>query len=186
MDVSQQTRTLNTPNVLTVIRLFLAIALPFLWFADSLQLRLLGGSVFAIGGLTDYLDGQLARRNKQVTTFGKIVDPIADKMLTLGAFLTLSILGMFPLWLIVPIIFRELLITVLRFYFLYYGTAVAAVMSGKQKFTLQLGAIFFGFIKLLFVNHSSQDLQARTAESLGLAINVILYAFLLVALENFA
>ncbi len=166
----------NIPNALTVIRIFLAIWLPFLWLSDSLNMNLLGGVVFTIGAITDFLDGSIARKYNIVTAFGKIVDPIADKLLTLGAFTTLSAVGMFPFWILIPILIREIGITLLRFYFLGKGRAVASVKSGKMKTVLQIAAIYVTFANFILQTH------VDLSPTVSILFNVIMYATLLAAL----
>lgn len=166
MQANQMTKNANLPNALTLLRLILAVWLPFLWLSSQFDVNLLGGIVFTIGAVTDWLDGNIARRYNIVTNFGKIVDPIADKLLTLGAFTTLSTVGMFPFWLLLPILIREIGITVLRFYFLGKGTAVASVKSGKLKTVLQIATIYVTFVTFMLQNHASLPPAAATALTL--------------------
>ncbi len=182
MEATQAQSNFNLPNALSTIRMVLAILLPPMLITDSLQMRIGGIIVFTIAALTDYWDGQLARRYGWITTYGKIVDPIADKMLTLGAFATLSYLDLFPWWVLAPILIREIGITLLRFYFLYKGSAVAAVTSGKQKTALQITAISFLFAKLLYRDYVSTLLANGLAQTLGTILSVITWIILLAAL----
>lgn len=149
----QRQRTLNTSNVLSVIRACLAIAFPILLLSGRLELELLAGVVFSIGAITDFLDGRLARQYGWITTFGKIADPLADKMLTLGAFITFAIVGLCPWWVLIPIAAREIGVTLLRFYGLYHNVAIAAVLSGKQKMWLQIGTLYLMYANFLYRHH---------------------------------
>jgi CDP-diacylglycerol--glycerol-3-phosphate 3-phosphatidyltransferase len=146
---------LNVPNVLTFVRLLCALALPFLWRSGIWGLLIFGGIVFTIGSITDYADGQYARRYNVITNLGKVFDPIADKLLTLGAFFVLATLDVMPMWVISLIAFREIGVTLLRFYFLRHGKAIAAVKSGKQKTTFQIITIYVGYVKLLAMQFDS-------------------------------
>ena len=157
----------------------MSLVVPPLLLIDSLGMRIIGGVVFTIAALTDYFDGALARKYGWITTYGKIVDPIADKMLTLGAFATLSVLGLFPWWILVPILVREIGITLLRFYFLYHGVAVAAVKSGKQKTTFQIAAIGFLYALLLHNEHLLALMQPSIAEPVGTTLFVIAWLMLI-------
>jgi CDP-diacylglycerol--glycerol-3-phosphate 3-phosphatidyltransferase len=170
--------TANLSNLLTVIRIILAVVVIVLLPRPGLGMQLLAGAIFAIAALTDLYDGKLARKYNWITNFGKIVDPIADKLLTLGAFTTLSLIGMFPLWILIPIFLREVLITILRFWFLSMGVAVAAEKSGKLKTTLQIAAIAVTWLNLLFRDHLAAGLPA----ALTTLMNVVMYVVLLAAL----
>ena len=173
---TSNSRNLNVPNVLTFIRLICALALPFLWRSGVLGLLLWGGVVFTIGSITDYADGKYARRYNVITKLGKIADPIADKLLTLGAFFVLATLDVMPLWVIVLIAVREIGVTVLRFYFLKQGATVAAVKSGKQKTTFQIATIYVGYLKLLLIQFASVPDAVLTG------VNVLLYLLLALTL----
>ena len=167
MEATQAPSNFNISNVLSTLRIFMSLAVPPLLVIDSLSMRIIGGIIFTIAAVTDYFDGALARKYGWITTYGKIVDPIADKMLTLGAFATLSYLGLFPWWILVPILAREIGITLLRFYFLYHGVAVAAVKSGKQKTTFQIAAIGFLYALLLHNEHLASLMQSTIANPIG-------------------
>ncbi|GAA3694811.1 CDP-diacylglycerol--glycerol-3-phosphate 3-phosphatidyltransferase [Arthrobacter ginkgonis] len=136
--------TLNIANVLTILRI---VMVPFfVWFllADQQQYglwRWLAVVVFAAAVYTDKLDGDLARSRGLVTNFGKIADPIADKLLMGAGLVLLSWLGELPWWVTVVILVRELGITVLRFAVIKYGV-IAASPGGKLKTVLQSAAIF--------------------------------------------
>lgn len=170
MEATHTPSNLNLPNFLSTLRMLLSLMVPPLLINDSLNVRIIGGVIFTIGAITDYLDGQLARRYGLITTYGKIVDPIADKMLTLGAFATLSYLGLFPWWILVPILLREIGITILRFYFLYHGDAVAAVKSGKQKTTLQITTICLFYVLLIFSEHLAGSMQSTLAQIIRMVL----------------
>lgn len=129
----------NLPNALTVLRMLLVPL--FLWLllsesGESEPHRWWAAVVFGVASLTDWLDGDLARRRQLVTNFGKIADPIADKALMGSALIGLSILGELPWWVTVVILIRELGITALRFWVIRRGV-IAASKGGKIKTTLQ-------------------------------------------------
>ncbi len=176
MQNHNDTSNLNVPNVLTFVRLICALALPFLWRSGIWGLLIVGGVVFTIGSITDYADGQYARRYNVITNLGKVFDPIADKLLTLGAFFVLATLGIMPLWVIMLIAIREIGVTLLRFYFLRHGKAVAAVKSGKQKTTFQIITIYIGYTKLLAMQFTSLPEFVMTG------LNVLLVIFLALSL----
>ncbi|ASR54289.1 CDP-diacylglycerol--glycerol-3-phosphate 3-phosphatidyltransferase [Cellulomonas sp. CW35] len=135
--------TWNLANVLTVARVLLVPV--FVWAmlaegGDSVGYRLLAAGVFAVAAVTDRIDGWYARRTGQVTDFGKLLDPIADKLLIGAALVVLSALGELPWWVTVVILVRELGITVMRFFLLRY-VVLPASRGGKLKTVLQSFAI---------------------------------------------
>jgi CDP-diacylglycerol--glycerol-3-phosphate 3-phosphatidyltransferase len=133
----------NIANILTVTRLVLVPVFLLALFTDeghSSGWRMVAFVVFAVGSITDYIDGHLARKYGLVTDFGKVVDPIADKALTGAALFGLSILGELPWWMTLTIAGRELLVTLLRFWVIRYGV-IAASYGGKVKTFTQIIAI---------------------------------------------
>lgn len=133
----------NIANILTVTRLVLVPVFLLALFAESGHSdgwRMVAFVVFAVGSITDYIDGWLARKFGLVTDFGKVVDPIADKALTGAALFGLSILGELPWWVTLTIAVRELAVTLLRFWVIRYGV-IAASYGGKVKTFAQIIAI---------------------------------------------
>lgn len=133
----QQAPVLNIANALTVLRLLLVPVFVWLMLQPGDLWRLVAVIVFGGAALTDRLDGQLARSRNLVTDFGKIVDPIADKALTLSAFALLSVDGLLWWWVTILIVVRELGITVMRF-FMLRRAVMAASRGGKLKTVLQM------------------------------------------------
>ena len=132
----------NVPNALTLLRL---ICVPiFIWLymasADSIAMGWAADIVFLGAALTDIVDGHLARRDGLVTNFGKIADPIADKLLTGSALIALSHSGAIAWWITILIIGREVFITALRFYVIRRGV-IPASRGGKAKTASQITAI---------------------------------------------
>ena len=125
----------NVPNLITVVRILLAPV--FIWMllaADGPEdtLRWVAAVLFIIAIATDGIDGMIARRHNLVTDLGKILDPIADKILTGGALVCLSILGELPWWVTIVILVREIGITVFRFVMLR-DRVIPASRGGKLK-----------------------------------------------------
>jgi CDP-diacylglycerol---glycerol-3-phosphate 3-phosphatidyltransferase len=133
----------NIANILTVTRLVLVPVFLLALFAGdghSIGWRMVAFLVFAVGSITDFIDGHLARKYGLVTDFGKVVDPIADKALTGAALFGLSALGELPWWVTLTIAGREILVTLLRFWVIRYGV-IAASYGGKVKTFAQIIAI---------------------------------------------
>ncbi len=139
----------NLPNTITGIRIIIGIVVPIMMIYGDFELRVVAGVLGMIAASTDWLDGWLARRYNEVTKLGKILDPIADKVYVILAFLAFAWLGIYAIWWVLPIIIREVVITIYRFRFMAQGKVVAAVKSGKLKTVLQMGLI--GYIYLCFM-----------------------------------
>jgi CDP-diacylglycerol--glycerol-3-phosphate 3-phosphatidyltransferase len=148
-DPNNAVPVLNIPNVLTVARLFMVPVFGYLALAieqtDTVQW--LSATVFLIAALTDLVDGVWARRYGLVTNFGKIADPIADKALIGTALVALSIQGEIAWWVTGIIIFREVAITILRFWVIKHGV-IPASRGGKDKTVSQIVAIVAFLIPL--------------------------------------
>jgi CDP-diacylglycerol--glycerol-3-phosphate 3-phosphatidyltransferase len=133
----------NVPNALTLVRLLLVpLFLLFLFqeSGDDPVYRLIASGVFAVAAITDRYDGHLARKHGLVTDFGKVADPIADKALTGGALIGLSLISELPWWVTVVILVREIGITLLRLALLRYQV-IPASSGGKLKTLVQIVAI---------------------------------------------
>lgn len=131
--------TANIANIITVVRILMAPLFFVLLLVDDGEmgsLRVWAAVIFVVAILTDSLDGFLARRQNLVSDFGKIVDPLADKVLTGGAFIVLSVLGELPWWVTIVILVREVGITVYRFAALS-NRVIPASRGGKLKTLLQ-------------------------------------------------
>lgn len=140
----------NVPNILTMVRIVLVPFFIWALLADGSQdgpLRWTAFILFAVAIYTDQLDGSIARRRNLITDFGKIADPIADKLLTGSALVLLSVLGELPWWITVLILVREWGITVLRFVVIRYGVMPASP-GGKLKTVLQTVAILLFLLPL--------------------------------------
>jgi CDP-diacylglycerol--glycerol-3-phosphate 3-phosphatidyltransferase len=139
----QSVRLVNLPNALTVLRLALVPVFAVLLLSDGGLddgRRVWATVFFALAIITDRYDGLIARRTGQVTEFGKLADPIADKALTGTALIGLSVLGLLPWWVTLAIIVREVGVTLLRFWVIRHGV-IAASRGGKAKTVAQALAI---------------------------------------------
>jgi len=141
---------MNLPNKLTMFRIFLTAVFILFLFSQGLTSKLLALFTFLLASLTDLLDGFIAKKNNQVTDFGKLMDPIADKILVLSAFLAFVEIGVIPGWMVIAIIFREIVVTGLRLFALGKGQVLQARRSGKHKTVCQVASIFVILIFLIF------------------------------------
>ncbi len=132
---------LNLPNLLTVLRIMLVPVLVVALLGGTQDGDVLAAVVFALASLTDFIDGYLARARDAVTTFGKLMDPLADKLLIVAALISLVSLHRLAAWVAMVIIARELAVTVLRLGASQAGVVMAANTLGKVKTCLQIAAI---------------------------------------------
>jgi len=133
---------LNLPNALTVLRIFLVPVLVVVLLTRPEGGVYLGAAIFGLAVLTDYLDGYFARRRNQITRLGILLDPIADKLLTAAAFLSLVEMGLVRAWMVMIILGRELAVTGLRNVAAGRGVLIPASPLGKGKMVSQVTAIF--------------------------------------------
>lgn len=132
---------MNLPNFLTLLRIFLVPVFTFLLLQELPHGNYLAAIVFIVASITDGLDGYLARSRKEVTRFGKLIDPIADKLLISAALLSLVQLGAISAWIALIIIGREFAVSGLRLLAASEGVVISASKWGKLKTVTQIIAI---------------------------------------------
>lgn len=141
---------MNLPNTLTVSRLGLAGVMMALLTLSYPYARSMALLVFCIAGITDYLDGYIARKRRLVTAFGRLMDPLTDKVMVCAAFVSFveitanrggMVLPLVPAWIVVVIIAREFLVTGLRLLAATRGNIISAGKWGKHKTVWQIVAI---------------------------------------------
>jgi CDP-diacylglycerol---glycerol-3-phosphate 3-phosphatidyltransferase len=133
---------LNLPNVLTMLRIVAVPVVVVALLEETPQGDVIAAAVFALAALTDGLDGYIARRRKEITTFGKLMDPLADKLLITAALVSLVSLNRLAAWVAMVIIAREFAVTGLRSVAAERGVVIAASWLGKVKTALQVLAVF--------------------------------------------
>src|SRR5881628_2733809 len=132
---------MNLPNKLTISRFLLTVAFLAVMFSRVRFHETIALALFVAGGITDFLDGQIARRNKLITNFGILMDPLADKIMVCSAFIAFVGLDWIPAWMVVIIVARELAITGLRLLAASKNVVLAAQGYGKHKTISQIVAI---------------------------------------------
>ena len=140
---------MNLPNRLTLFRIFLSFLLIIFLLIPGLAAKVAALLVFALAALTDLWDGRLARRQGLVTDFGVLMDPIADKVLVLSAFVAFVQLQVVAAWMVVLIATREFIITGLRLFALGKGQVLPAEAAGKHKTVSQMVAISLTLLYLV-------------------------------------
>lgn len=133
---------LNIPNFLTLLRIGAVPVVVVALLGETPNGDMLAAIVFALAALTDGLDGYIARSRNSITTFGKLMDPLADKLLITAALISLVSLDRLPAWVAMVIIAREFMITGIRSIAAERGLVIAASWMGKVKTVLQIAAVF--------------------------------------------
>ena len=160
---------MNLSNKLTVLRIILT---PFYLAAMLIDFEyhyLVAVMIFIIASVTDFLDGKIARKNNLVTTFGKLCDPVADKMLTTAALLAFMHLGVCNIWIVMIVLTREFLVTSFRLVASAQGVVIPAGILGKIKTVSQM--IFS--IVIMFMVHFAQT-SGMDFATLSLVSNILM------------
>ena len=141
---------MNIANRLTMLRIILTFVFMFFLFIPALWAKATALLIFIFAALSDFFDGRIAQKRNMVTDFGKLMDPIADKILVLAAFAAFVQIQLIDAWMFVIIVAREILITSLRLFALNKGKVLSAAKAGKHKTLSQMVVIFYilGFIVL--------------------------------------
>lgn len=158
----------NLPNQLTLLRVLLVPVFYFLFTADSLVAQWCSLAVFIGACVTDYYDGKIAHQRRMETPFGKIMDPLADKLLLMTALVSLVQIGMVPAWMVVLILWRELAVTGLRTLAAVRQKVVAADFWGKLKTAFQMAAVITCLV-LVVVQNTLNTVSATWMETLQAA-----------------
>ena len=138
---------MNLPNKLTLLRvIMIPFFVLFLLLPQIPHHYLVAGLIFGAASYTDHLDGKLARKNGQITTFGKFMDPLADKVLVVSALICFVSLGLAPVWMVLLIVAREFMVTFIRLVAAEGGMVLAANNWGKAKTVSQMTALIALFL----------------------------------------
>ena len=175
---------MNLPNKLTIFRIILVplmVIVPFLglnneYFGIPLQYLIID-FIFIVASITDKLDGYLARKNNQVTTFGKFLDPLADKILVLAAMVMLVEMNRLPAWIPIIVLAREFMISGYRLIAVEKGGKVIAASNwGKLKTVTQMIAIILAFVDL----NSFGECFKGTLQGGALILNIVVTIMMLI------
>ncbi len=143
---------MNIANRITMSRILLTIIfmLFLLWWEEIWWTKLVSLLIFSIAALSDFLDGLIAKKKNMITDFGRLMDPIADKILVLAAFAAFLQMRLINVWMFMVIISREILITSLRLFALNKGKVLSASKAGKHKTASQMTVIFIILVFIVF------------------------------------
>jgi CDP-diacylglycerol---glycerol-3-phosphate 3-phosphatidyltransferase len=174
---------MNLPNRLTLLRLVLILPFVAALSIEFTGSKVLAAVIFLVGTATDYADGIIARKLQLVTDFGRLMDPLVDKVMTVAAFICLVSLQWIPAWAVITIVSREFLITGLRLVAASRGLVLPAERLGKHKTAWQMLTIIYYLLFLAVKEMAPQSLSGFTLvvlERLGtafLALTVVLTLF---------
>lgn len=148
---------MTIPNILSIIRIILSPVFLVFFLKDNPFSKRLSLVIFFIAVLTDWYDGWHARKYKSVTNFGIFIDPLADKVLTSFAFYLFYILGFMPLWMLVIIVLRDIVVTFIRSYDEYKGLILKTSFIAKTKTFIQMTYLFLILSLLILVTYPIGD-----------------------------
>lgn len=158
---------MNLPNSITLFRLVLTAVFCAAASSEGVTGYAIALAAFVLGAISDWLDGYLARKLNLVTSLGKLLDPLADKILVCSGFVYLSAKGLCPVWVTALIICREFLVTGIRQIAVEKGTVIAADGLGKWKTTFQLIFIITALVYLTFETIVSENVVVQFLQYLS-------------------
>ena len=180
IEVKEKKEKVNLPNILTVVRICLVPVFVVLLLLQNLWvgLRYIALAVFIIASLTDWVDGKIARKKNIVTRFGKLMDPLADKILVASGFIMLTGAGVVPAWVTVLVVCRDFLLNTIRMFGTEAGVTISAGIYGKIKTTFQMLTVILGLLDTngLFKFMSTQGRLMELGELLlnvGFSISLV-------------
>ena len=156
---------MNIANQLTISRIILTFVFMAFLFSGGVAAKVMALVTFLIASLTDFLDGFIAKRHNMTSDFGKLMDPIADKILVLAAFLAFVEMKLIPAWMILVIVLREVTVTGLRIAALGQHKVIAADDGGKHKMVSQILSIFTILLFIIFREAGMKIFEFWTPEA---------------------
>lgn len=165
---------MNLPNKLTLARMIITPIFMFVFLFEALPYhQFIGLAIYVIGCITDFLDGKIARKYDMVTVFGKLADPVADKMLTTAALLVLMDMGLCNLWIVMIVLTREFAVTSVRLVASAQGVVIPANIWGKLKTASQMiftiSIMLFSALSAEGILHSGTNLPLLSNVLLGIS-----------------
>ena len=157
------------PNQLTILRIILTPVFLILFLTGEPWLIQMSYLVFLIAAITDWYDGWLARKFNYITEWGKFMDPLADKILTSTAFMAFVIVGVLPLWMVLLIIIRDLVITLIRVYADYRKVTFTTTRTAQLKTFMQM--FFLYYLLLIYTLNTFEGLQVAYKDLFSILLN---------------
>ena len=146
------------PNIITIFRIVLVPFFIYCIIGDFENSKLYAAIIFCVASISDFLDGKIARKYGIITRFGTFMDPLADKILVLSAFLTFVFLEYIPLWMVIVIVMRDFFITVLRMFMERNGITMVTSKVGKIKTAIQMMAINVILFYMIILSYNISEI----------------------------
>lgn len=167
---------MNLANKLTLLRIFLVPVFLIFFLVEGIDYgTIVATIVFIVASITDQLDGHIARSRNQITTFGKFMDPLADKLLVTAVFVCLVQIGMIPAWAVIIILSREFAVSGLRSIAASNGLVIAASWWGKIKTVTQMLAILLFLLTVNIMTIGNTNLLVNFFPDFLVASNIVFY-----------
>ncbi len=170
------------PNQLTVLRIILTPVFMYFFLSDNENFRYISLCVFLVAALTDWYDGWLARKFNYITNWGKFADPLADKILTAGAFICFISVGFLEPWMVIIVLVRDFLVTILRGIADYKGKAFPTSRYAKWKTAIQMVFLYYLLLGYVFSSSSYFYANYKTLFDILLNKNFIYYSMLFITI----
>lgn len=170
------------PNQLTTLRIILTPIFLFLFLSNNSDFKQISLLVFTIAAITDWYDGWLARKFNYITTWGKFMDPLADKILTSAAFFAFVIIGVLELWMVLIVVFRDIFVTGLRLFAEWKNKVFTTSSLAKFKTAFQM--IFIFYLIIVFTLKENLFIKNNFSELIEIFTNsyFIFYLMLIITL----
>lgn len=170
------------PNQLTILRIVLTPVFVFFFLQEQESFKHISLGIFFVAAITDWYDGWLARKFNYITNWGKFWDPLADKILTAGAFFSLVHVGLLELWMVLIVVFRDFTVTILRGFADKRNISFATSRYAKWKTFIQM--IFLYYLLLAYVLSSTLYMQEHYSGMISVLLNsdFVFYGMLLITL----
>ncbi|HEY7751792.1 MAG TPA: CDP-diacylglycerol--glycerol-3-phosphate 3-phosphatidyltransferase [Ignavibacteriaceae bacterium] len=176
---------MTLPNQLTILRIVLSPVFLFFFLSDEILFKQISILIFIIAALSDWYDGWLARKFNYITSWGKFWDPLADKILTSSAFIGFYLANLVPLWMVLIVVARDLLVTLLRIYADKKEIQFTTSYYAKWKTSLQM--IFLYYLLILYVLKDTPGIAENYSNLISslLDSNLVYYTMLLITIITF-
>ncbi len=171
------------PNQLTVLRIILTPVFVYLFLSEDPMYMQISLIVFFIAAITDWYDGWLARKFNYITTWGKFMDPLADKILTSGALFSFVYLGVLDLWMVIAVVIRDVLITGLRLFAEWKNKSFITSKLAKIKTFSQM--IFLFYLIIVYTLKENSYLKYAYSKTINILTNEYLIYYLMLAITLF-
>ena len=176
---------MTLPNQLTILRIILSPIFLFFFLSDLVWMKQVSVAIYIVAALSDWYDGWLARKFNYITSWGKFWDPLADKILTSAAFIGFTIVDLIPLWMVIIIVGRDVIITLLRVFADMKNYNFTTSYYAKWKTLLQM--IFLYYLLILYVAQFTPEINSSYAILISslLHTKIVFYSALVITIITF-